>query len=315
MDTALLEQALTDNFKILTINTDYPDFSSIEEQNRVSIRHLQAYPNHFAYASTFRMQGWDDPDWQEKIIRHLDETFRNGAVAVKVWKDIGMEVRNKRNEFVMIDDSGFDDIFSHLVKKDIPLVCHTGEPKDCWLPLEDIALKFIREYFKTHPQYHARLNPEIPTYEEQVAARDQMLAKNEQLQFIGAHFASLEWSIDEIGRFLDCFPRAVVDVAERMMYLQYHTSRDYRKVRNFIIKYQDRILYGTDLVQDPEIDSEKFKEEVHLRWLNEWKFLVTDETMHSSEFDGAFKGLSLPLEVVKKIYCFNALRAYPDAWR
>ena len=314
-DTSLCDQARADNFKILKVNTDYPDFPSIEEPNAISIKHLQASPNHFAFASTFHMHGWDEPDWQEKVIRHLDETLNNGAIAVKVWKNIGMEFRNRQNEFVMIDDPGFDEIFSYLIKKNVPLVCHTGEPKDCWLPLEDIALKFIREYFSTHSQYYARLHPEIPSYEEQVGARDRMLTKHKQLQFIGAHFASYEWSIEEISRFLDRFPGAVVDMAERMMYMQYHTSCDYKKVRNFMIKYQDRILYGTDLVQSPEADSSTFKKEVHLRWLNEWKYLVTDESMRSSEFEGAFKGLSLPIDVVQKIYRSNALRMFPDAWK
>ena len=313
-EMSLTEQARADNFKIFTVNTDYPDFPPIEEQNAIAIRHLQAYPNHFAFASTFHVDGWDEPDWQEKTIRHLDETLSNGAVAVKVWKNIGMTLRNKLNEFVMIDDPGFDQILAHLLKKEIPLIAHTGEPKDCWLPLEDIALKFIREYFSTHSQYYARLHPEIPSYEAQVGARDRMLAKHKQLRFIGAHFASFEWSIEEISRFLDTFPGAVVDMAERMMYMQYHTRQDYKKTRDFMIKYQDRILYGTDLVQSPEVDSEIFKKEVHRRWLNDWKFLATDDPMESSEFKGAFKGLSLPMEVIKKIYRTNALSAYPDAW-
>lgn len=313
-DTSLCEQAKTDNFKIFSVNTDYPDFPSVEEQNIIAIKLLQTYPNQFAFASTFRMNGWEKSDWQEKIIRHLDHTLNNGAVAVKVWKNIGMEIRNKQNEYVMIDDPGFDKIFLHLTQKDIPLICHTAEPKDCWLPLEDIALKFVREYFSSHPQYYARLHPEIPSYEEQVAARDRLLTKNKQLHFSGAHLASLEWSIEEMSRFLDRFPLAVVDMAERMMYLQHHASQDYKKVRNFMIEYQDRILYGTDLVQSPESDSEKFKKEVHGRWLDDWNFLGTDKSMHSSEFKGTFKGLSLPLEVIEKIYRSNALRVFPKAW-
>ncbi|MBE9510178.1 MAG: amidohydrolase, partial [Bacteroidetes bacterium] len=124
----------------------------------------------------------------------------------------------------------------------------------------------------------------------------------------------LEWSIGEISRFLDRFPRAVVDMAERMMYLQYHSSRERQKVRNFIIKYQDRILYGTDLVQDTETDPDEFKKIVHNKWINDWKYLVTDEIMQTSEFDGNFKGLALPGEVVKKIYRYNALKMFPNAW-
>lgn len=311
---AFLEQAQADDFKILSINVDYSEFPSIKEQGEISIGHLQAYPDHFAYASTFEMKGWDEPDWQGRVINQLDETFVNGAVAVKVWKNIGMDIRDKSGKFVMIDNHGFDRIFAYLQQNNIPLIGHLGEPKNCWLPIEEITIKFEREYFATHPQYHMYLHPEFPSYKEQMVSRDRMLEKNRQLSFIGAHFACLEWSIEKISRFLDRFPRAVVDTAERMMYLQYHSIQNRQKVRNFIIRYQDRILYGSDLVQDTETDPDEFKKTVHNKWLKDWKYLVTDDIMQSSEFDGDFKGLALPGEVVKKIYRDNALKMFPNAW-
>ena len=312
--STFLEQAQADDFKILSINVDFPEFPSIKEQGEISVGHLQASPNRFAYASTFEMKGWDERDWEGRVINQLDETFVNGAVAVKVWKNIGMDFCDKSGKFVMIDNPGFDGIFAYLFQKAIPLIGHLGEPKNCWLPIDEITIKFERDYFATHPQYHMYLHPEFPSYEEQMASRDRMLGKNKKLSFIGAHFACFEWSINEISRFLDRFPRAVVDTAERMMYLQYHSSRDRQKVRNFIIKYQDRILYGTDLVQDTETDPDEFKKTVHNKWLKDWKYLVTDDIMQSSEFDGTFKGLALPGKVVEKVYRDNALKMFPDAW-
>ena len=312
--TAFLEQAQEDDFKLLSINVDYSEFPSIRKQGEVSATHLQAYPDRFAYASTFEMKEWDKPDWEGRVIKQLDETFVNGAVAVKVWKNIGMEFCDKTGKFVMIDNPGFDGIFAHLHQKAIPLIGHLGEPKNCWLPIEEITVKFERDYFATHPQYHMYMHPEFPSYKEQMASRDRMLRKNKQLSFIGAHFACLEWSIDEISRFLNRFPRAVVDMAERMMYLQYHSIPDRQNVRDFIIKYQDRILYGTDLVQDTETDPDELKRRIHNKWLNDWIYLVTDDIMQSSEFDGDFKGLALPMGVVEKIYRDNALKMFPDAW-
>ena len=315
VSTAFIKQAQTDNFKIITINVDYPDFPSIEEQFNIATKLMQEYPNTFAFASTFHLTGWDEPGWQEKTIKHIDSTLSKGAIMVKVWKNIGMDFRDKDSNLVMIDDQKFDVIFEHLSQKNIPLIGHLGEPKNCWLPFDEMTTNNDREYFKTHPQYHMYMHPEFPSYEEQMAARDRMLEKNSQLRFMGAHLASLEWSVDKIAEFLDKFPNAVVDMAARMIHLQFQSSRDRYKVRNFLIKYQNRILYATDNTQSRGWDSEEFKQQVHKTWLDDWKYMVTTDTLKTNEFEELILGLKLPKKVVEKIYRLNAEKMFPEAWK
>ncbi len=314
-DPAFIDQAKADNFRLLTINTDYSDFPPVKTQQEIAVADLKAYPERIAYASTFLMEGWDNPGWTEKTIRHLDSTFAEGAIAVKVWKNIGMAFRDKDSNLVMIDDPGFDPIFAHLQQKNIRLIGHQGEPKNCWLPIDQMTVNNDKGYFKHHPQYHMYLHPEMPSYEDQMAARDRMLEKNMNLKFMGAHLASLEWSVDEIAKFLDRFPNAVVDMAARMGQVQYQSQRDREKVRQFFIKYQDRILYATDETQEPDANSQEFKSGVHRRWLRDWKYLNTDSTMQVPELDDPFQGLALPRTVVKKIYFLNAVKAFPGAWK
>lgn len=311
---AFLEQALADNFRLFTINVDYPDFPPIEEQQRVAVKFLQEYPGRIAYSSTFHMAGWDDPAWQEQVIRHLDSAFAGGAIAVKVWKNIGMDFRDQAGNLVMIDDPKFDPIFAHLREKNILLVGHQGEPKNCWLPIEEMTVNNDKEYFKNHPQYHMYLHPEFPSYEDQMSARDRMLEKNQELRFMGAHLASLEWSVDELAKFLERFPKAVVDMAARMGQVQHQSQRDREKVRSFFIKYQDRVLYATDLTHAPDSDPEQFKQEVHEKWLTDWKYLNTAEMMSAPEVDGEFEGLALPKKVIDKMYRINAEKIFPGAF-
>jgi hypothetical protein len=313
-NSAFVDQAEADNFKLFTINVDYPDFPPIEEQLNVARSLKSKDPERIAYASTFHMAGWDSPDWQQKTIDHLDSTFATGAVAVKVWKNIGMDFRDKDSNLVMLDDPKFDKIFRHLHDKNIPLFSHAGEPKDCWLPYEEMMVNGDKEYFSGHPQYYMYLHPEMPSYEEQMAARDRMLEKNKDLVFIGVHLASLEWSVDEVAKLLDRFPLAVVDIAARSGQVQYQSSRDREKVRQFFIKYQDRLLYGTDLVQDPDAAEEGFKKEVHEKWLSDWKYFTTDSTMTVPDLDDSFQGLALPAKVIDKFYRINAKKLFPQAW-
>ena len=89
-----------------------------------------------------------------------------------------------------------------------------------------------RSYFARRTRkYHMFKHPEMPSYEDQIAARDRMLAKHPDLRFVGAHLASLEWSVDRLGEFFDRFPNALADTAARMGQLQYQSNREREKVR------------------------------------------------------------------------------------
>jgi hypothetical protein len=44
-DTALIDQAAADNFRLLTINVDYPDFPPLSDQQRIPRRWSQAIRN------------------------------------------------------------------------------------------------------------------------------------------------------------------------------------------------------------------------------------------------------------------------------
>jgi predicted TIM-barrel fold metal-dependent hydrolase len=309
-DRSFLDQAQTDNFKLLSINVDYPDFPAIALQRDVAL-HLQGLNSqHFAFAATFSMDSWHTADWQGNVIEDIDLAVRQGAKAVKVWKNIGMTYKNSQDELVMIDDHSFDPIFAHMQSKGLPLIGHQGEPKNCWLPLVKMTVNNDRHYFAAHPEYHMFLHPEFPSYEEQMAARNRMLAKNTQLPFMGAHMASLEWSVDELAKFFENNPKAVADIAARSGQIQYQSQQDRDKVREFFIKYQDRILYATDLTHNPGREPDEFKQEVHNKWRQDWKYLNTSESLQVPEVDGEITGLALPKVVVNKIYRLNAQRFF-----
>ncbi len=101
-------------------------------------------------------------------------------------------------------------------------------------------------YFAEHPEYHMFLHPEYPSYEAQIKARDHLLEKHPDLKFIGCHLGSLEWNVDSLAKRLDRFPNMVVDMSARICHLQFQSASNRNRVRNFCIKYQDRLLYGTD---------------------------------------------------------------------
>ena len=314
--STFVDQAKKDNFRMLNIVVDLSQGQEfVEEQYDYCIDQKKARPEKFEIATAFSMEDWDDSDFTKKTIAWLDKCFSEGAIAVKVWKNIGMVFRDKNGELVMVDDPKFDSIFDYLAKRKIPLVGHLGEPKNCWLPLDEMTVNNDREYYMEHPQYHMYKHPELPSYEDQIAARDRMLEKHPDLVFMGAHMGSLEWSMDELAKRLDKFPNMCVDLAARMGQVFYQTTENREKVRDFFIKYQDRILYATDKADDGEEDAKSLQKEVHDRWLQDWRFFVSNETMNSERVNGEFKALKLPKEVVDKIFSQNAkkwLKMFPD---
>jgi len=304
------EKAYELNFQLLSINTHSSSCERVTNVHNALASLKKANPEILEFTTAFCLKGWDEPGWAEKTIKWIDKCVEEGAVAVKVWKNIGMEFKNKDGKLIMIDDTKFDEVFKHLTEKGIPLVGHLGEPKNCWLPLEEMTTKNDSSYFAENPKYHMFLHPEFPSYEEQMAARDRMLDKNPDLVFIGCHLASLEWDVDVLADFFDRYPNTAVDMAARMGQLFYQTRDNRGKVRDFFIKYQDRILYGTDIIDRGQGNEEAFRQRMHSTWLTDWEYLTTENTMASHLIEGEFKGLKLPKKVVDKIYFSNAQRWY-----
>ncbi len=311
---AFMEAARRQKFKVLTINVDYPDFPPLDDQQRVAVELQKQFPKDVAWAASFSVDGSDQPAWLPATRARIEASMTAGAVGVKVWKNIGMSLKGADDKLVMIDDARFAPLFDDFAKQGVPLLGHQGEPHNCWLPLERMTVNNDREYFKAHPQYHMALHPEMPSWEAQMAARDRMVAAHPGLNFIGVHLASLERDVDELGAFLDRFPNAVVDVAARIGQLQYQSQKDRERVRRFFIKYQDRILYGSDMSQAPDQDGAALAKEAEGVWRMHWRYFNTVDSFKEADLDKPVKGLALPREVVDKLYHLNAERTFPGAW-
>ncbi|GJM29493.1 MAG: hypothetical protein DHS20C17_21280 [Cyclobacteriaceae bacterium] len=313
---AFVEQARKDNFRLLNIVVDLskgPEW--VEEQYDYCLDQKTRHPHDFEFATSFSIKHWDDPEWLQQTRDWLNKGIGEGAVAVKVWKNIGMVFRDKNGNQVMVDDPKLDIIFKWLASKGVPVIGHLGEPKNCWLPIEEMTTNNDKVYFEEHPQYHMYNHPDLPSYEEQIAARDRMLENNPDLIFIGAHVGSLEWSVDELAKRLDRFPNMSVDLAARMGQLFYQTQHEPDKVRAFFIKYQDRLLYATDMADSGSREVAELQNSMHKTWLRDWKFFVSDDAMTSDLISGDFRGLKLPKIIVDKLYSGNArkwLKMFPE---
>jgi|GEM_PF-2929617 len=230
-------------------------------------------------------------------------------IQVQVFEGAEKVVNTQEEQYYRVKD------FEDVKKFDIHIHINTEEEffmeqaqvdNFRFLDIIDDEMTFSQGYYGAHPEYHMYLHPEYPSYQDQIDARDHMLEKHPKLTFMGAHLGSLEWSLDELAKRLDKFPNMYVDLT-RLSNLQLHTFNNRQKTRAFFIKYQDRLIYGTDSQINPSTNPESSKKSIHDRWLREWKFYVTDEKISLENF-GTLEGLKLPTEVVDKIYAKNAIR-------
>ena len=304
-------QADEDNFLLISLNVDHSDSATIRKQFEYASLSVRRHPGKVFFGTTFFFDtaGWGTEEWSRKIITQLESDMLAGPVSVKVWKNIGMTVRDRNGRFIMIDDPGLDPVFNFIKFKNIPISGHLGEPRNCWLPLNEMTVSSDSGYFAENPQYHMFLHPEYPSYDDQIKARDNLLKRHPDLIFIGSHLGSLEWNVDSLALRLDRYPNMAVDVSARTCHLQYQSAKDRERVRDFMIKYQDRLLYGTDIMYSGN-NPEGFKKQIHDTWVDDWKYFATDVEMTSDLFKGKFTGLKLPKDVVDKLYRENAIKWY-----
>jgi len=256
-----------------------------------------------SWCTTFDPFKFRSPNFAAETVRQLDRDFKNGAVAVKIWKNIGMELKAPDGTFVMPDDPVFAPILRTIAAHNKTLIAHLAEPDSCWQPLDKENID--ADYYKEHPEWYMYGKPDHPSKARILEARDHLLAENPDLRVVGAHLGSMEVDLDGLAQRFDRYPNFAVDTAARVIYLAIQPRE---KVRAFLMKYQDRVLYGTDLGYRPKGDSDSMQD-WESTYLRDWKFFSTSDVV---EFDGhEARGLQLPDSVLRKLYHNNALQWIP----
>ncbi|MEM9589514.1 MAG: amidohydrolase family protein, partial [Planctomycetota bacterium] len=147
---------------------------------------------------------------------------------------------------------------------------------------------------------------QFPSREELLAARNRVIQRHPKTQFIGAHFANHPEDLGTLAKWLDQYPNLWIEPSSRIAEL----GRQPFSAREFMIKYSDRILFGTDGPWPEE------------RYRLYWRFLESrDQNFRYSEKTPPPQGfwrihaLSLPDPVLRKIYFENAAKLIPGVQR
>ena len=304
--TAMLQRI---NLRVVNISNPGTD-GHLEFMHQFNAALVKRHPDTFSFASTFDLTTRDQPDYGARMSRALDETFAQGAVMVKIWKEVGLELKRPDGAFLLPDDPILDPVYAHLAARRKPLLAHLAEPREAWLPLDPKSVHY--GYYSRNPQWHLYGKPEYPSHARLMDARDHILAKHPNLVVIGAHLGSLEYDVDEVAKRLDKYPNFHVEVSARTRDL---TRQQSSKVRAFFLKYQDRVLYGVDRSWRPyrtpgvtptDADRAKFASDLEAQYRRDWAYYAgTGPTDYGGD---TVEALALPQAVLEKFYWKNAER-------
>jgi predicted TIM-barrel fold metal-dependent hydrolase len=191
-----------------------------------------------------------------------------------------------------------------LQKEDRTLVAHLAEPNGAWLPLDENNPE--KGFYSSHPEWHMFGHADAPSKEAILSARDRIAARYPRLRIVGCHLGSNEEDLVALSARLDRLPNFAVDLAARVRYFA-AGNRD--KAREFLIKYQDRITYGTDFTLAPGGDDQRAWASLAAQHDRDWQYFSTAGTLTYNRKE--VQGLGLPSDVLRKIFRDNAVRWFP----
>jgi predicted TIM-barrel fold metal-dependent hydrolase len=253
--------------------------------------------------TTFDAYHFNDPDFVVKAIAGLNRAFDQGAVAAKLWKNVGMEIKDKKGNYILPDNAALTPIYRAIAKRHKTLVMHIADPNTAWLPPDPSATD--GSYYRAHPEWYMYKIPGSPSKNQILEARDHVVASNPDLKVVGAHLGSMEADFPRIAADLDRYANFAVDLTARMPYLM---KLPRAQAVAFMTKYQDRLIYGTDETFYPGASLEQMLHGAENAYARDWRFLATDTSI---SFHGIqAQGLALPDNILRKVYHQNAVHWY-----
>ena len=272
----------------------------------------EPYKHRVANFITFSSDGINSPGWSEKFAAEMERAFKAGAVGMKVSKALGLGAKNPDGTFIQADDPRLDPVWAMAAKYDRPIMIHLGDSVGRFYPISPKNERYEAGLWHrpgdTSNNYYNNGSPSMEVIDR---ARENIHRKHPKTRFVNAHLAMLYYDPEKLAKFLDTFPNADVEISATVQDL----GRAPRLWREFIIKYQDRVIMGSD--GTPERGIEDF-------WTPHWRYLETyDEyfehpaqirTEGGSPGHGRWNisGIGLPDDVLRKIYYQNALRHLPS---
>jgi hypothetical protein len=260
-------------------------------------RYDHAHPGRFA---TFCHVDWAALSSPSLLERTLASSAASGAAGLKVWKDLGLEVRDATGMLVLLDDPRLAPLWTAAGELGLPVWVHSADPVAFFQPVDEH--NELRELLEARPDW-SFAGSEFPSFGRLIDALESVVAAHPQTTFVGVHGGCYSENLDWVGRMLDIYPNFNIDIAARISLL----GRQPEAMRNLILRHPSRVLFGVD-----EIPATGADYPFYFRLLESAERDFTYSPYDPPPFGRwTISGLDLPDDVLRLVYADNAARLVP----
>jgi len=252
-------------------------------------------PGRFIVFTNIDLFGIDKPGWSERTVDQLEADVANGANGLKIYKNLGLTAKDGKGERIPVNDPRLDPIWAKCGELGIPVLIHTGEPAPFWMDKDENNERLL-ELIEKPDRYR---DPKIyPSWQEVMGEQHDIFRQHPGTNFINAHLGWMGNDLASLGALMDELPNMYTEIGAVLAEL----GRQPRFARDWLIRYQDRVMFGKDSWRPEEYH-------VYFRVLE-----TADDYFDYYRRRHAFwkmYGLDLPDDVLRKLYYKNALRVVP----
>jgi predicted TIM-barrel fold metal-dependent hydrolase len=254
------------------------------------------FPKRFIVFTNIDFGDIDDPKWQERTLKQLEEDVKMGANGLKIYKNLGMSAKDSKGNRIKVDDPRIGPIWDKCGALGIPVLIHSADPKSFWDPFDENNERWLE--LKTHPN-RKRSETDPAPWEQIIEEQHNMFRQHPKTKFINAHLGWYGNDLAKLASLMDQLPNMYSEIGAVIAEL----GRQPRVAREFLTKYQDRVMFGKDSWVPEEY-------ETYFRVLE----TKDDYFLYHKRYHAFWRmyGLDLPDDVLKKIYYKNALKVIPN---
>ena len=256
----------------------------------------QGFSNRFGVFVNVDFNKIDDEDFAKNNVEIIKEAVKQGVIGLKVYKNLGLNLKDDSGERVKVDDKRLNPIWEICGELNIPVLIHSGEPSPFFDHIDKHNERFL--HARQKPQSF-RNSDEYPSFDEVMQEQYNMFKNNPNTTFINAHLGWYGNDLDKMSAQLDDLPNVYTEIGAVIAEL----GRQPIRARKFFVEHQDRVLFGKDTYKKSEFD-------VYFRILE-----TSDEYFdyyRKRHAHWKMYGLNLPDSILKKLYYKNARKLFPN---
>lgn len=251
------------------------------------------YPERFEVWCGLDYTGYDKPGFGPRAVAELERCYKVGARGVGELGDKGKGLFYCKPQAwgMHLDDARMDPILQKCAELNMPVNIHVADPKWMYERMDETNDGLMNAY-----KWRLDNQPGIVGHDGMVNILERAVKRHPDTIFIACHFANCSHDLNRLGRLFDQYPNLYADISARYA----ETAPIPRFVGAFYKKYQDRLLYGTDMGPNARMYRVTFRILESL-----------DEHFYESDLFGyhwSLHGFGLKGPVLRKVYRDNALK-------